>query len=364
MSNQNTMQAAVLHAVHDLRVEAVPRPGPPAPFEVTVRISQVGICGSDVHYWEHGRIGNFVVREPMILGHECAGVVEQVGSAVRHLQVGDRVALEPGVPRLSTATSRYYMKHGHYNLCPDIFFFATPPDHGSFCELVNHQADFCFKLPPSVSLEEGAMIEPLSTGIYACRMAPVTMGDVVVIAGAGPIGLMNLLAAKAAGAAHVLVSDVVAARLDMARRLGATQTITGSAAELRAAAEELTGGLGADVGIECAGHPDALQACITSVRAGATVVIVGLPPGDTAAINISDLVVREIRLQPIFRYHNTFPTGVNLLASGKVDLKPLISRRFQLAEVPQAFEYVSTHRNDCIKALVSVDGVDGKEGTG
>ena len=349
-----TMQAAVLHGVKDLRVEEIAAPGAPAPNEVKIQINKVGICGSDVHYWEHGRIGSFVVEAPMVLGHECAGTVVEVGENVTHLQKGDRVCIEPGVPRLSTPASHYYMKKGEYNLCPDIFFFATPPDHGSFCDFVNHPADFCFKLPDNVSLEEGAMIEPLSTGIYAARVAPVTMGDVVVITGAGPIGLMNLLAVKAAGASQVIISDTVQARLDVATEVGADDVVQGSAEELQHIARELTDGRGADVCIECAGHPSALNACIGAARAGATVVLIGMPPGDTATVNINDMIIREIKLRPIFRYNNTFPTGVNLLASGKVNLKPLISKRFALNEVPQAFEYVVENRATCVKAIVDV----------
>lgn len=352
--NPTTMQAAVLHGIRDLRVEVVPAPGAPAPNEARIQINKVGICGSDVHYWENGRIGDFVVREPMILGHECAGTVVEVGSAVHHLRPGDRVAIEPGVPRLSNAISHYYMKRGEYNLCPDIFFFATPPDHGSFCDYVNHPADFCFKLPPNVTLEEGAMIEPLSTGIYAARVAPITMGDTVAITGAGPIGLMNLLAARAAGASQVIISDMAPGRLEVARKIGATQVVAGDAAQLKETARSLTDGRGADVCIEAAGHPAALSAAIGAARAGGTVVLIGLPPDDTATLNISDLIVREIKLRPIFRYNNTFPTGVQLLASGKVDVKPLISRRFSLAEVPSAFEYVHANRSTCVKAIVDV----------
>jgi L-iditol 2-dehydrogenase len=348
------MQAAVLHGVRDLRVEAVPAPGRPAPDEVKIEMNKVGICGSDVHYWEHGRIGDFVVREPMILGHECAGTVVKVGENVTHLQPGDRVAIEPGVPRLSTPISHFYMKRGEYNLCPDIFFFATPPDHGSFCRFVNHPADFCFKLPENVSLEEGAMIEPLSTGIYASRVAPITMGDTVVITGAGPIGLMNLLTAKAAGAAHVIISDMVASRLEVARQIGATHVVEGNADELKQLARDLTDGRGADICIEAAGHPSAINACIGASRPGGTAVLIGMPPQDTAQININDLIVREVKLRPIFRYNNTFPTGVNLLASGKVDVKPLISRRFELSEVPAAFEYVVANRETCVKAIVDI----------
>lgn len=352
---QTTMPAAVLHGAGDLRVEQVPLPPPPARGEVQVHISKVGICGSDVHYFEHGRIGDFVVEQPMILGHECSGVVARVGEGVSHLKVGDRVAIEPGVPRLSNFASNFYMKRGQYNLCPDIFFFATPPDNGSFCSFVNHRADFCFKLPDNVSLEEGALIEPLSTGIYAARVAPVKMGNTVVITGAGPIGLMNLLACRAAGATRIVVSDVVESRLEVARQIGATSTVRGGADELRATARELTGGLGADVCIECAGHPSALAAAIGAARAGGTVVLIGMPPSDVAQININDLIVREITLRPIFRYNNTFPTGIELLSSGQVDVLPLISKRFSLNEVPEAFNYVLDNRATCVKAIVDVE---------
>lgn len=350
-----TMQAAVLHGVKDLRVEEIAAPGAPAPNEVKIQINKVGICGSDVHYWEHGRIGSFVVEAPMVLGHECAGTVVEVGENVTHLQKGDRVCIEPGVPRLSTPASHYYMKKGEYNLCPDIFFFATPPDHGSFCDFVNHPADFCFKLPDNVSLEEGAMIEPLSTGIYAARVAPIRMGDCVVITGAGPIGLMNLLAAKAAGATTLIISDMVEARLEIARQIGATHTVRGDANELKQLAQNATKGRGADVAIECAGHPSALNAAIEATRAGGVVVLIGMPPNDTATVNVNDLIVREITLRPIFRYNNTFPTGVELLASGKVDVKPLISKRFSLEETPAAFDYVVENRATCMKAIVDLE---------
>ena len=353
--SETTMRAAVLHGIKDLRIDNVPAPGPPSPGQVKVRIQRVGICGSDVHYWEYGRIGDFVVRDPMILGHECAGEVVELGQGVTDLAVGDRVCLEPGVPRLSNAISHYYMKRGEYNLCPDIFFFATPPDHGAFCDYVNHPSDFCFKLPVSVSLDEGAFVEPLSTGIYASRVAPVTPGATVAITGAGPIGLVNLLAARAAGAAQVIVSDVVTERLAMACQLGACRVIQGGAEELRNATLSLTDGRGADVCIEAAGHPAALQACIGAVRAGGVVVLIGMPPEDTAQINVNDLIVREVRLRPIFRYNNTFATGVQLLASGKVDVMPLISKRFRLSETPEAFEYVAANRSACIKALVEID---------
>jgi len=213
--------AAVLHGKDDLRVDSVPKPQTPGPHQVLVRMKRVGICGSDVHYWKHGAIGSFVLKAPMIIGHESAGIVAEVGEHVSHLKPGDLVALEPGVPCRRCTLCRT----GSYNLCPDIEFFATPPIDGSLQEFVIHDADYCYKLPDHVSLDEGAMCEPLSVGVYACQRAGVTAGSVVAVMGAGPIGLVSFLVAKAFGADRVVITDVSAERLEFAKRLGVVETV-------------------------------------------------------------------------------------------------------------------------------------------
>nr|KAF6388996.1 sorbitol dehydrogenase [Myotis myotis] len=191
----------VVHGPGDLRLENYPIPEP-GPNEVLLKMHSVGICGSDVHYWQHGRIGDFIVKKPMVLGHEASGTVVKVGSLVKHLQQGDRVAIEPGAPREIDE----FCKIGRYNLSPTIFFCATPPDDGNLCRFYKHDANFCYKLPDNVTFEEGALIEPLSVGIHTCRRAGVTLGNKVFVCGAGPIGLVNLLVAKAMGAAQVVVT--------------------------------------------------------------------------------------------------------------------------------------------------------------
>ena len=211
------MKAAVLHQARDLRLEDVPTPDY-GPDDVLVKIGSVGICGSDVHYWRTGAIGDFVVEEPMILGHEVAGVVAEVGENVHTLKVGDRVALEPGVP----CRHCEMCKTGRYNLCPDVQFFATPPVNGALSDYAVSPADFAYKLPDSLSLDEAALIEPLSVGIHACRRGNLTAGQSVFIAGAGPIGLTSLAAAKAFGATEVFISDVRPHRLEVAKQMGAT----------------------------------------------------------------------------------------------------------------------------------------------
>nr|XP_016854815.1 PREDICTED: sorbitol dehydrogenase-like [Anolis carolinensis] len=247
--------SVVVHRAGDLRLEDRPIPEP-GPNEVLLKMHSVGICGSDVHYWQHGRIGDFVVKSPMVLGHEASGTVVKVGSAVTHLKNGDRVAIEPGVPREKDE----YCKTGRYNLSPTIFFCATPPDDGNLCRYYKHDASFCYKLPDNVTFEEGALIEPLSVGIHACRRAGVTLGSKVFICGAGPIGLVTLLIAKVMGASQVIISDLSASRLEKAKEIGADFTIQVKGESPEELAQAVKNALGCmpDITLECTGA----QACI------------------------------------------------------------------------------------------------------
>jgi L-iditol 2-dehydrogenase len=288
---------------------------------VLVEIAAVGVCGSDVHYYEHGRIGPFVVREPLILGHESAGRVVELGSEASRHAVGDRVTLEPGVPCGRCRECRA----GRYNLCRDVRFFATPPVDGAFADFVTIHEDFAFALPDSVSDVAGALMEPLSVGIWACRKAGVAPGDHVLVTGAGPIGLLAQQCALAFGATAVTVTDVSEARLELARRTGATRA-------LRA---------GEDVGevdalIECSGHPAAVAAGIAAVRPAGTAVIVGMGPEEDATVPLSLIQSREIWLTGTFRYANTYPTAIALAAEGRVDLEAIVTGRYELADAEAA----------------------------
>ncbi|KAK3098620.1 hypothetical protein FSP39_021283, partial [Pinctada imbricata] len=314
--------------------------------EVQLSMQDVGICGSDVHYWKHGRIGDFIVNEPMILGHEASGVVSKLGQGVTSLKVGDRVAIEPGVPCRACSDC----KRGRYNLCPDMKFCATPPIHGNLARYYVHKADFCFKLPDHVSTEEGAFLEPLSVGVHACRRAGVSLGSRVLICGAGPIGLVNLLAAKAAGASDVCITDINQSRLDVAKSMGATYTVMvkGSPENMRDLIEE-TMGEQPEITIECSGAPPSIQTAILSTRSGGCVVLVGLGPAEVT-LPIVNAAVREVDIRGIFRYANCYPTALAMIASGKVDVKPLITHRFKLEDSVKAFE--TTHKGDCIKVMI------------
>jgi len=186
----------------------------PKARNVLLKIHTVGICGSDVHYWAHGRCGPFVMKSPIVLGHECSGIVVEVGQGVKNLKPGDRVAIEPGVP----CQTCIYCRSGRYNLCPDVVFLATPPYDGSLATYIEHPATFCYKMPEHMSFEEGALLEPLSVGVQACRLSHVQAGSHVLITGAGPVGLVSLLVAKASGATKVIVVDLLENRLAVAKK--------------------------------------------------------------------------------------------------------------------------------------------------
>jgi len=320
-------QAAVLHAPHELRIEDRPIPRA-APKEVLVEIRSVGVCGSDVHYYEHGRIGMHIVRRPLILGHESSGVIVDLGSGVTRHRVGERVALEPGVPCGRCRECR----GGHYNLCPDVRFFATPPIDGTFTNYVTIHEDFAFELPDSISDDAGALIEPLSVGIWACRKANLQGGDRVLITGAGPIGLLAMQAAIALGAAEVTMTDLNPHRLDLARQTGATRTLK---TDVEPLAET---GVEADVLIECSGHPAAMMDGIRSIRPAGTAVLVGMGPGEDATVPLAFIQNREIALTGVFRYANTYPGAIALVASGRVNLDAVVTGHYALADAEQALQ--------------------------
>ena len=318
-------RSAVMHGTHDIRLEDRPVPEP-GPREVLVEIKAVGVCGSDVHYYEHGRIGEFVVKEPLVLGHETSGVIVELGEGAHRREIGQRVALEPGVPCGRCRECRA----GRYNLCPDVRFFATPPVDGTFARYVAIHEDFAHPLPVSLSENAGALMEPLSVGVWACWKAGVRTGDHVLITGAGPIGLVNLQVALAQGATGVTVTDVVEERLALARDMGATRTIDVSRTPLPES------GVEAAVLIECSGNARALGDGIKSLSPAGRVVVVGMGPQEETSIPLSYLQTREITLTGTFRYANTYPAAIELAASGAVDLDALVTSHYGLEDTEAA----------------------------
>lgn len=264
------MKTAVMTDIRKVRIEEREKPVPKE-GEVLVKVEYVGICGSDLHYYESGRIGNFIVEPPFVLGHEAGGTVVEVGSGVSHLKVGDRVALEPG----KTCGHCEHCKEGKYNLCEDVIFFATPPVDGVFQEYVAHEAGLCFKLPDNVSTLEGALVEPLSVGLHAAMQGGAHIGQTAVVTGAGCIGLVSLLALKAMGVSRVIVVDVIDKRLQKAKELGADYVINGKEQDTVAEIKRLTEGKGCDLSIETAGTQITASQLIQASKKGATIVFVG-----------------------------------------------------------------------------------------
>ena len=317
--------AAVLHAKRDIRLEVRPLPTL-GDRDVLVEVRSVGVCGSDVHYYEHGRIGSFVVEEPLVLGHEVAGVVVDRGPrAVKH-PVGQRVAIEPGVPCGRCTECR----HGRYNLCTDVRFFATPPVDGAFARFVAIHEDYAFALPDELSDDAGALLEPLSVAVWACLKGGVGLGDRVLVTGAGPIGNLAAQVARAAGATTIAVADVNLDRLARATSLGATDAIDLRERRLSPDDGEF------DVLLECTGSEALMGDAILALRPAGTAVLVGMGPGLETRVPIAAMQAREITLVGTFRYANTFAIAIALATSGRVDLDGLVDAHFPLEEVDRA----------------------------
>ncbi len=318
------MRVSVLHGPHDVRVEerAVPAPGPD---EVLVEVGSVGVCGSDVHYYEQGRIGEHVVRAPLVLGHEAGGRVVAVGEGVDPARTGERVSLEPGVPCRRCA----YCRRGDYNLCPDIAFFATPPIDGAFCQYVALAADFAYPVPDTLSDDASALVEPLSVAVWAHRKAGTGVGSRVLVAGAGPVGLLVTQVARALGAAEVVVTDIDAGRRERATAMGATGTLD------PVATSPVDAGVAVDAFVDCSGAPPAVAGGVPAVRAGGAVVLVGMG-ADELTLPVSLIQNRELRVTGTFRYANTWPDAIALAVSGEVDLDALVTGHVGLDDVTGA----------------------------
>ncbi|XP_071964107.1 sorbitol dehydrogenase-like [Antedon mediterranea] len=341
--------SAILKKQGELVLEDTPIPKP-GKNEVQIRMQRVGICGSDVHYWTHGRIGHFIVEAPMILGHESSGIVSEVGEGVQHLKTGDRVAIEPGVP----CRMCEFCKKGRYNLCHDMVFCATPPVDGSLRRFYTHASDFCYKLPDHVSMEEGALLEPLSVAVHACRRAGVTLGNNVLICGAGPIGLMSMIVAKAMGAAVIAITDIDEGRLNKAKELGVNYTVKVDSRDGKVMAAKIEEIMGCqpDVTIECSGAEPSVQTSVYATKSGGMVVLVGMGPNEMLSAPLINAGVREVDIRGIFRYANCYPIALSMIASGQVNVKPLITHHFDLEKTMDAFETAKTGAGGAIKVMI------------
>ncbi|RUS16417.1 chaperonin 10-like protein [Endogone sp. FLAS-F59071] len=380
--SENTNYSVVLVKQGEIAAENRPVPQP-GPGEVQVNIKVTGICGSDVHYWVHGAVGEFKVTAPMVLGHESSGVVSALGPGVTNLKVGDRVALEPGV----CCRMCEQCKRGRYNLCPEMRFAATPPIDGTLCNYYIHAADFCYKyalitlnlqmpvsffcqpnsrllsrLPENVSLGEGALIEPLSVAIHAVNRCNLKAGDRVFVFGAGPVGLLVCAMAKASGAAHVTVADIVPARLEFAktyytdaqilleRSAPGEPNIEYSRRTGKRIVEELGGEL-ADTVIDATGAETCVQTSFYVAKNGGTVAFVGMG-ASLQSLPVAEISAREVDIKGIFRYANTYPRAIKLISSGAISVRQLITHTYPLEEAVQGFERVKSGKDGAIKVQI------------
>lgn len=342
-------QALVLERAMELSLRDIELPQTVGPKDVKVRTEVVGVCGSDVHYYQHGRIGPFVVDAPMVLGHEAAGVVIATGSEVTRLSVGDRVCVEPGVPDFSSRASRI----GLYNLDPSLTFWATPPDHGCLTPEVVHPADLCFKLPHNVSAAQGAMVEPLAVCVQAASKVDIKPGDIAVVLGAGPIGLLQALTALSSGCSQVFIFDPLDAKLDLADQYDGITPLYGRNGTPIEQIQAATQGWGADVVFECSGAEAAFRGNADLLRPGGTLVCVGMPI-NPVAVDIVALQVKEITIRTVFRYANVYERAINLLASGQIDVAPLITGTFTFEDSIAAFERAAKGLPEDVKIQIQM----------
>lgn len=318
--------------------------------EVLVKLEYVGICGSDLHYYETGAIGDYAVKPPFVLGHEPGGTIVEVGKHVTHLKGGDRVALEPG----KTCGECEFCKQGKYNLCKDVVFFATPPVDGVFQEYVAHEAGLCFKLPDNVSTLEGALMEPLAVGFHAAKQGDAQLGQTAVIMGAGCIGLVSMMACKAMGVSQVYVVDVMQKRLDKALELGATGVINGKECDAVAEVMKLTQQHGCDLIIETAGSEITTRQAIHMAKKGSSIVLVGYSKTGEMTLPMSLALDKELTFKTVFRYRHIYPMAIDAVASGKVDLKGIVTNMFSLDDAQEAMDQSVNNKADIVKAVIRI----------
>jgi len=343
------MRALVLERQHELSLRDIDLPLSVGAADVRIKIDTVGVCGSDVHYYTHGRIASFVVEAPMVLGHEAAGTIVEVGAAVTSLKVGDRVCMEPGIPDPSSRAS----KLGLYNVDPSVVFWATPPVHGVLTPEVVHPAAFTYRMPDNVSFAEAAMVEPFAVGLQAAVKAKIQPGDTAVVTGAGPIGIMAALAALAGGCSRVIVSDLMPEKLAIAGRYPGVSTVNIREKNLAEAVAAATREWGADVVFEASGAPKAYDGIQTLLRPGGCLVLIGMPVAPIS-LDVSSIASKEIRIETVFRYANVFDRALAMIGSGKVDLKPLISATFPFEDSIAAFERAAEGRPGDVKLQIQL----------
>jgi L-iditol 2-dehydrogenase len=345
----HTMRVARLHGIHDLRLEDVPQPEP-GPGEVLLKVASVGVCGSDVHYYKEGRIGDAVVTAPIIMGHEFSAWIAGHGPGVEGLEIGQLAAVEPAIPCGECESCQ----HGHPNLCPTVRFCGTPPIDGVFAEYTIMPAENCFPLPADLGPEEGAMLEPLGIAIHTVDLAHLKPGQTVAVLGAGPIGLLTAAVARASGAGAIYMTEPLADRRGFALDYVADVALNPDEVDVVAEIMELTGGRGVDVAFEAAGAPETPDQAAAVARPGGVVVIAGIPSDDTMTMGASTARRKGLTIKLVRRMKHTYPRAIRLVQEGLVDVKPLVTHLFPLERIADAFEMVVDYEDGVLRAVIQV----------
>ena len=339
------MKSLRLYGPRDLRLieEPVPRP---RPGEALIRVRSVTICHSDIHYYKHGRIGDTVSEEPLVLGHEFCGEVVEITPGVENVRPGDLVAVEPAI---SCGECRY-CREGNPNLCLNLLFCGTPPLDGALREYLTYRSEFLFPLPEGLTPDEGALLEPLGVAIHGWDLAKLRVGETVAIIGCGPIGLLLVQLACIGGAAQILAVEPLEYRRDLASELGAIALVPGEDFGGRVA--ECTGGYGADAAIEVAGMLPAQEEAARMVKRGGTVVLIGIPAEDQLILTHHLVRRKGLTLKLARRMKLTYPRAIGLVQSKLVNLRPLITHQFSLDQTDDAFRLMESYSDGVIKAAV------------
>ncbi len=342
------MQALVLKERDKIVFEDFAEQESFTPDDVRIAIKDVGICGSDLHYYKHGRIGDYVVERPMVLGHEASGVLLEVGSRVKHLKAGDRVCMEPGIPSPGSPSTLA----GLYNLDPAVRFWATPPVHGCMRETVVHPAAFTFKLPENVSYEEGALVEPLAIGVYSANTATIQPGDTALVFGAGTIGIVTALSALASGCSKVILTDIKERKLQIVKANFSDNIICVNSA--KESLDDVVSSLaseGVDIVFEASGSPAVIGSFVRYLRPNGRAVMIGMPPAP-APFDLVAAQWKEIKILNIFRYRNMYPRAIKMISSGTLKVRPLITHYFDFVDAIKAMDFAATMPADAIKVMV------------
>lgn len=343
------MKVAKLYGARDVRIEQAPTPEP-GPGEVALKVKAVGICGSDVHYYKEGGIGDATVEQPLIWGHEFSAEIADLGTGVTSLHVGQAVAVDPARP----CGHCEFCLEGKSNLCPEVVFAGSPGVDGAMSEYMVYPAKYCYPLPENLDYANGAILEPLGVAIHAVDLGKIRVGEMVAVLGCGPIGLLTIQVARVAGASRIFATEPLDYRLEAAKRAGATDTYNPKQQNIVEAILKATNGRGVDVVFECAGAQETVDEAMRIAKPGGTVVLVGIPSVDTTTFTASVARRKGLNIKMSRRMKEVYPRAMALAARGMVDLRSIITHRLPIERAAEAFALLEHYRDNVIKVIIEL----------